>query len=105
MARRRVRCTTRTERRGLVVADIRTPLSGSCRTDAAFFVAARNATLGMADPIGAVEGIGKLAGALERLLERYVDLVECGDCDHWDPEEKGEVIEARAALAPYRKEK
>lgn len=37
--------------------------------------------------------------ALESLLDRYVGLVNCGDCGFWDPEKEREVIEARAALA------
>ena len=36
--------------------------------------------------------------ALDALLERYVDLVNCGDCGNWDPEGEGEVQQARAAL-------
>jgi len=36
--------------------------------------------------------------ALERLLGRYVSMVNSGDCGNWDPETEEEVIEARAAL-------
>lgn len=41
----------------------------------------------------------ELAAALAALLDRYVDLVNCGDCGFWDPEAEDEVIAARAALA------
>ena len=37
--------------------------------------------------------------ALEDLLERYVGLVECGDCGNWDAEQEEEVIASRKALA------
>lgn len=37
--------------------------------------------------------------ALRVMLHRYVSLVNCGDCGHWDPETEPEVIAARAALA------
>jgi hypothetical protein len=40
----------------------------------------------------------RLRSALSDLLERYVDLVNCGDCGNWDPEGEGEVQQARAAL-------
>jgi hypothetical protein len=40
--------------------------------------------------------------ALAKLLDRYVGLVECGDCGNWDAEKEAEVIEARAALALSR---
>jgi hypothetical protein len=45
--------------------------------------------------------IGKrleLEAALAALLDRYVGLVNCGDCGFWDPEKEPEVIAARAAL-------
>lgn len=41
----------------------------------------------------------ELAGALSGLLEKYVELVNCGDCGNWNPEDEAEVIAARAALA------
>jgi hypothetical protein len=40
-----------------------------------------------------------LVDALEKLLARYTELVNCGDCGFWDPEQEDEVIEARKALA------
>ena len=36
--------------------------------------------------------------ALANLLERYVSLVNCGDCGNWNPEEEPVVIEARRLL-------
>jgi hypothetical protein len=45
-----------------------------------------------------------LREALEKLLNRYVDLVNCGDCGFWDPEKEPEVQAARAALSPRPKE-
>ena len=41
----------------------------------------------------------QLRTALARLLDRYVSLVNCGDCGNWNPETETEVIAARAALA------
>lgn len=41
----------------------------------------------------------KLREALEGLLERYTELVNCGDCGFWNPEEEDAVKFARAALA------
>ncbi len=40
-----------------------------------------------------------LANSLLALLTRYTELVNCGDCGHWNPELEPEVITARAALA------
>ncbi len=40
-----------------------------------------------------------LRETLARLLERYTQLVNCGDCGNWNPEKEDEVIAARAALA------
>lgn len=40
-----------------------------------------------------------LVKALDALLFRYVQLVECGDCGFWDQEKEPEVINARAALS------
>jgi hypothetical protein len=37
--------------------------------------------------------------ALNKLLVRYVELVNCGDCGSWNPEEEFEVKHARTALA------
>jgi len=39
-----------------------------------------------------------LVQALTQLLERYTQLVNCGDCGFWDPETEPDVIAARAAL-------
>ena len=36
--------------------------------------------------------------ALTALLDRYVGLVNCGDCGSWDAEQEPEVIAAHAAL-------
>jgi hypothetical protein len=40
-----------------------------------------------------------LEKALKHVTERYVALIESGDCGNWDPETEPEIIEARAALA------
>lgn len=45
-----------------------------------------------------------MAEALENILMRYVDMVNSGDCGHWDPETEIFVIEARAALSLARGE-
>lgn len=42
--------------------------------------------------------IERMRSALEAMLNRYVGLVNCGDCGNWDPETEEEVIDARAAL-------
>ena len=36
--------------------------------------------------------------ALRDLLDRYIGLVNCGDCGSWNPEDEQPVIDARAAL-------
>jgi len=36
--------------------------------------------------------------ALSNLLDRYTELVNCGDCGNWNPETEDCVIEARKAL-------
>ncbi len=36
--------------------------------------------------------------ALQGILDRYVSLVNCGDCGNWDPEEEAMVKAARAVL-------
>lgn len=41
---------------------------------------------------------GEAERALESLLKRYVDLVNCGDCGNWNPETEQEVVEARRVL-------
>lgn len=35
------------------------------------------------------------------LLERYVELVNCGDCGNWNPETEEQVIAMRAELAKF----
>lgn len=40
-----------------------------------------------------------LLAALTALLDRYTELVNCGDCGNWDPEKEVDVIAARAALS------
>ena len=44
----------------------------------------------------------ELVEALNDILTHYTELVNCGDCGHWDPEKEGPVIAARAALAHYQ---
>jgi hypothetical protein len=47
-----------------------------------------------------LERINKmLAHALEQMIERYIRLVNSGDCGDWDPEMDDEVINSRSALA------
>lgn len=41
----------------------------------------------------------RLRAALVGLLDRYCDLVNCGDCGYWDPEKEEPVKAARAALS------
>ena len=41
----------------------------------------------------------ELLDALKRLLERYADLANSGDCGNWNCEEEPQVIAARAAIA------
>ena len=43
--------------------------------------------------------VQKLVGALEGMLNRYVELVESGDAGKWDAEAEPDVIAARAILA------
>lgn len=40
-----------------------------------------------------------LVEALTDMLDRYLSLVNCGDCGHWDPEAEPHVIAARVVLA------
>ncbi len=42
--------------------------------------------------------IRHLRVVLSKLLHRYIELVESGDCGHWDPHAELEVVEAKAAL-------
>lgn len=39
-----------------------------------------------------------LLAALNQLLTRYTELVNCGDCGNWNPETELEVKDARAAI-------
>lgn len=43
--------------------------------------------------------VQKLVGALDCMLNRYVELVESGDAGKWDAEAEPDVIAARAALS------
>ena len=45
-----------------------------------------------------------LRKAAEDMLNRYVSLVNCGDCGYWNPEEEKEVIALRQALAQPEQE-
>ena len=40
-----------------------------------------------------------LLAASAAMLNRYVDLINCGDCGHWNPETEKEVIAMRQVLA------
>jgi hypothetical protein len=42
----------------------------------------------------------RLREAFRFLLDRYTQLVNCGDCGDWDPETERPVIAAREALSP-----
>jgi hypothetical protein len=46
----------------------------------------------------AADHIDLLERALSGLIERYVDLINSGDCGNWDPESEDPVKAARAAL-------
>lgn len=41
----------------------------------------------------------ELLEALSGMLERYTELVNCGDCGNWDAEQEKEVVASRAAIA------
>lgn len=41
----------------------------------------------------------ELLESLTALLEHYVELVNCGDCGKWNPENESEVLAARSAIA------
>jgi len=43
-----------------------------------------------------------LRRALADLVDRYVTLVDSGDCGHWNPEDEPVVKAARAALDEVR---
>lgn len=53
--------------------------------------------------VKAVNSHVPLLKALELLLERYVELVACGDCGNWNPETDNEVIAARKAIGGTEK--
>jgi len=44
------------------------------------------------------EAAPDLLVALDSLLNRYVQLVNCGDCGNWDPEQEEDVKAARFAI-------
>lgn len=46
-----------------------------------------------------------LLDALHGMLKRYTELVNCGDCGHWNPEEEQPVINGRNAIAKATSEK
>lgn len=48
---------------------------------------------------GKASGHNELVAALREITERYVDLVNSGDCGFWEPEDEKPVKAARAALA------
>lgn len=58
----------------------------------------QNAEANAAFIVKAVNNHYSLKEALELMLERYVDLVNCGDCGSWNPEEEVRVIKAREAI-------
>ena len=41
----------------------------------------------------------ELFEALNLMLGRYTELINCGDCGSWDPEKEDEVIAGRVAIA------
>ncbi|MET0375660.1 MAG: hypothetical protein ABW128_15560 [Rhizorhabdus sp.] len=47
------------------------------------------------------QATAELVGVLGAMTERYVELVNCGDCGHWNPETEQEVIDARALLRKH----
>ncbi len=44
----------------------------------------------------------QLRDALKGVTTMYVELADSGDCGFWEPEEVGEIVLARAALAAAR---
>lgn len=36
--------------------------------------------------------------AHKTILDRFLELIECGDCGHWGPETEEQVIESRRVL-------
>ena len=48
--------------------------------------------------VRAVNSFEAMKEALENLTKRYCDLVNCGDCGFWEPEDEKEIIASRAAL-------
>ena len=49
--------------------------------------------------VRAVNSFEPMKEALENLTKRYCDLVNCGDCGFWEPEDEKEIIASRAAIA------
>jgi hypothetical protein len=62
-------------------------------------------TRGSEDKANLIAAAPKLLEALESLLNKHVELVESGDCGHWNVEKEGHVIAARAILAEAKGEK
>jgi hypothetical protein len=48
--------------------------------------------------IGLEAQVMALRAALKGITDRYVGLVNCGDCGNWDPESEPQVVAARAAM-------
>lgn len=46
-----------------------------------------------------------LAAASAALLDRYTELVNCGDCGNWNPETEAQVIAMRQELAKVERPK
>ena len=46
--------------------------------------------------------IRDVTDCLSDMTEHYAELVRCGDCGNWDPEEESEVIAARKMIAEVR---
>lgn len=44
------------------------------------------------------DALAKVREALGEMVEHYAQLVNCGDCGNWNPEEEPVVIKARAHL-------
>ena len=46
-----------------------------------------------------IEAAPDLLKDSKRLLDHYLDLVNCGDCGNWNPEKEDEVIAMRKSIA------
>tara|TARA_R110000850_G_scaffold255057_1_gene380797 strand:- start:689 stop:925 length:237 start_codon:yes stop_codon:yes gene_type:complete len=69
------------------------------------YLATQRVTAAVSTPTSALQEIrelkariAELEAALTGMVDHYVDLVECGDCGHWDAEVETPVKSARAAL-------